>query len=68
MQTVISARWIAWLKATGTRDPLGHDYMSWINAKWRKFEQLNGIDQRTPKSPADHEKFDAWLYGEVPKR
>lgn len=62
MQTIVSPRWIAWLKSTETRDPKGYEYIIWINAQWREWERLNGV---APKSEKQHEAFDAWLYGET---
>ncbi len=61
--TIINPRWIAWLRETGGGETW--EYMLWISAKWREWERLNGITAHSSKSAAQHEAFDAWLYGEV---
>lgn len=36
-------------------------FILWVDAQWREWCRLNGVERRAPKSAADHEAFDAWL-------
>lgn len=61
----MAPRFRAFVLATGIEPEPGQQvnaaFMRWVGDKWLTWCGANGIDRHAPKSPEQHDAFDAWL-------